>query len=494
MAKTPYQIHQEIEQEDAAEEYKQIIEKPELTPEEIWSIRPENFYEWRKKYDYPRILNYFSQKLNGFEDWKKESKLTDDLLMSFGISNCINPNPAKDKSKYIIEREWENEKSRFISYQNIDKKFYRLGPNPVKHKVISSFMGYIDWCNAKGIRIMEDWRDNGIISRPSKSNPVGYPDDIEVTILNGLKLLKVGGIEVQPDAFNLIKPKYFEFVNADRLKMKGRMATQGRELIFENSFLDNTQFEELDLGLVIISNCSMGNTLIVNSKLQQWQFNLSSATGKVYYTDLRMVSVFGGYFDLDCYDCTFDRVEARHNSKHNIGFEITYRTFKKVYAAQGDDKKAIEYFLLEKTMERQRIKKEIGLYPQTTLFKPTRKERLIVQAKHSIRTAISYGIHWLNNFYWGYGRKPFRVVRNSIGLIVFFGLLYWIDKGNINLPAHDTNFSFFDSLYYSTVTFTTLGYGDFTPHGYLKAISAIEACVGGLSLGFLVAAFSNFKY
>lgn len=494
MKKTPYQIHQEIEAERAAEELKSIIDKPMLEPHEIWEITPENFYQWRVKHDYPRILSFFSQNLKGFEDWKKETKFTDDLLISFGLSNCINPNPSKDKRKFIVERTWENEKTRFISYQNIDNKYYNLGPNPVNHKVVSSFIGYIDWCNSKGIRIMEDWRDNGIISRPSKSNPVGFPQAIEVTILNGLKLLKVGGIEVEPDAFNLIKPKYFEFVNAEYLKLSGRMATQGHQLIFENSFLDHLECENLDLALVVLNNCSISNLHISNSSLQQWQFNFCGVNGKAYDTDFRMVSIYGGYFNLDFNACTFYNVDARQSSKNDLSFENTYRTFKKIYAEHGDDKKAIEYFLLEKSMERQRIRKEIFLYPQASLFKQTKKEKLITQAKHSLLFTIKYFFLWLNDFYWGYGRKPFRVVRNSIGLIFLFALIYLMAHSNINMPPKETSFSFLDSIYYSTVTFTTLGYGDFTPSGFLRIVSAIEACLGGLSLGFLVAAFSNFKY
>jgi len=49
-------------------------------------------------------------------------------------------------------------------------------------------------------------------------------------------------------------------------------------------------------------------------------------------------------------------------------------------------------------------------------------------------------------------------------------------------------------LYFSTVTFTTLGYGDMSPMGWLRAVALIEAFFGALTIGFLVAGFSRSKY
>lgn len=490
----PYQIYQEAERERAAEELKAIINKPTLLPQEIWEITEENFYIWRAKHDYPRILQHFSNRLTGFEDWKKENKLDEAFLKSYGISNCINPNPARDKRKYVIEETWDNQKRKYISYQNIHGRYYNLGPKPVNHRLISTFVGYIDWCNFKGIKIMKDWIDNGIITRPAKSHPVGLPPAVEVSILDGLKLLKIGGIEIKPDSFGLIKPKYFEFVNADYLTLSGRIATAGRQLTFENSFIDNLICEDVDLAMVQFRNSSVRDFLAGNSSLQQWDFNFCGVNGKAYNTEFRIFSIYGGYFSLDFKDCTFDQVDARQASSNDLAYENTYRTFKKVYADQGNDKKAIEYFLFEKSMERQRIKQEIFAPPPLTPFSQTKKERLINTAKHALVNGLKFIAQWINNFYWGYGRKPLRVVRNSIGLIVLFSFVYFFEQKHIHFPEGQTSMSLWDSFYFSTVTFTTLGYGDFTPLGPIRIVTAIEACMGGLSFGFLVAAFSNFKY
>ncbi|WP_200813208.1 potassium channel family protein [Thalassococcus halodurans] len=48
-----------------------------------------------------------------------------------------------------------------------------------------------------------------------------------------------------------------------------------------------------------------------------------------------------------------------------------------------------------------------------------------------------------------------------------------------------------DHLYFSYVTFTTLGYGDIQPIGICRALSAVEAVSGYVFLGALVSAFAN---
>ncbi|WP_334545156.1 ion channel [Rhizobium leguminosarum] len=44
--------------------------------------------------------------------------------------------------------------------------------------------------------------------------------------------------------------------------------------------------------------------------------------------------------------------------------------------------------------------------------------------------------------------------------------------------------AFSDYLYYSTVTFTTLGYGDFRPCGPARLYAATEALFGGFFMPF----------
>lgn len=52
-------------------------------------------------------------------------------------------------------------------------------------------------------------------------------------------------------------------------------------------------------------------------------------------------------------------------------------------------------------------------------------------------------------------------------------------------PAGRVSRDYADALYYSVVTFTTLGYGDFYPRGVGRVLAGIEALTGYVILGLL---------
>ncbi|MEO0939180.1 MAG: potassium channel family protein [Pseudomonadota bacterium] len=45
-----------------------------------------------------------------------------------------------------------------------------------------------------------------------------------------------------------------------------------------------------------------------------------------------------------------------------------------------------------------------------------------------------------------------------------------------------------DAIYFSAVTFSTLGFGDFAPLGWSRSFAAVEALIGNVHLGFVVGA------
>lgn len=488
--KSPREIFENAEREQQKMELKEILDKPVLTSEEIWEISEENFFIWRKKYDYPRIIKHFNEKLNGFNEWKNEYSLDDEFLINYGISNCIKPNFHKDKLKYVIEREWNGEVTKSISFQNIDKKHYRLGPHKVNHKVIKSFIGYLDWCKGKKIKILPERRDNKILSLHSKSG-VGSPH-IEINILEGLTLLKVGGIKVKPSGWGILKTKYFEFVNADYLSFEGKLATQGKKLSFDYSFVDNLNCQNLDLALVEFNDSSVSELEIKDSNIQQWNFTRCNTSGKIRNSDFRFCNIYGGNFYVEFKNTSLFDSSARHSLNKELSFEGTYRTFKQAYSQQGDDSKAVLYFLLEKRIERLKVRKGI-LNPQFPkgLFIDKWIKRNLKKIFYGIANLIRYLFLVINNLFWGYGRKPIRIIGNSLFIILGFAFIYFLSKDCI---VSQKEINLVDSLYYSTTTFLTFGISDFNPIGDLKIAVLIEALFGGLSLGFLIAGFSNSKF
>jgi len=88
---------------------------------------------------------------------------------------------------------------------------------------------------------------------------------------------------------------------------------------------------------------------------------------------------------------------------------------------------------------------------------------------------------------FGYGERPVRVLVASAFIIIFCALLY-TQPGALKFREGPTEPSFRQSLYFSTTTFTTLGYGDFypSPHGFCRTLAMAEAVTGGCLMALFV--------
>jgi hypothetical protein len=75
-----------------------------------------------------------------------------------------------------------------------------------------------------------------------------------------------------------------------------------------------------------------------------------------------------------------------------------------------------------------------------------------------------------------------------------YGLGYWLFSGHFGvgeLRGAGAVASFTDCIYFSAVTFSTVGFGDLTPHGALRLIAGVEG-LNGLVLITWSASFTYF--
>ena len=102
------------------------------------------------------------------------------------------------------------------------------------------------------------------------------------------------------------------------------------------------------------------------------------------------------------------------------------------------------------------------------------------------------------DLFCGYGEAPLRIVGISICMILCCALLYAFTGLNYQgeIQVIDPNATIEENLnlllsclYYSVVTFTTLGYGDFAPIGISRAIAAFEAFTGSFTIALFVVVF-----
>jgi len=96
------------------------------------------------------------------------------------------------------------------------------------------------------------------------------------------------------------------------------------------------------------------------------------------------------------------------------------------------------------------------------------------------------------NGIFGYGEQPGKVIVSAILIILLFAFLFMTSGiSNVGIEQITSN-NFFDCMYFSTVTFTTLGYGDFRPlEGLGRILAGSEAFIGALMMALFVYTFAR---
>jgi len=89
-----------------------------------------------------------------------------------------------------------------------------------------------------------------------------------------------------------------------------------------------------------------------------------------------------------------------------------------------------------------------------------------------------------------YGESPLRVLGTSLSIIMIYSIIYWI-VGGITTGGSGFKASFPESFYFSAVTFTTLGYGDYQPIPDFQILAISEAFIGAFVLAFFVVVVSR---
>jgi len=89
------------------------------------------------------------------------------------------------------------------------------------------------------------------------------------------------------------------------------------------------------------------------------------------------------------------------------------------------------------------------------------------------------------NALWGYGEKPWRLALvMAFNIILFGSLLHWVDP----LPGKN----WWEHVYFSAITYLTVGYGDLAPHSPLaQMLSVVCAAAGIATFGMLIASVTK---
>ena len=106
----------------------------------------------------------------------------------------------------------------------------------------------------------------------------------------------------------------------------------------------------------------------------------------------------------------------------------------------------------------------------------------------------------LVDMFCGYGEEPQRVIGFSLLMVIgcaalYFGVGVKGPEGKIGFDPQAGLFAniehFLNCVYYSVVTFTTLGYGDIAPTGIARPVAALQAFSGAFMMALFVAVFGK---
>src|SRR6185295_1935455 len=458
------QMLNELEQNDI-ELFEKIKNNPKPDILDLWALSEKRFVEWRRLNDFPILLTHFDKTLQLFKEWKTENKLSNETIIKCGEVTPFLENKRfskKDKTLYLSKQIWQGEEQIFVAHQKIVGEKSEFGQT-YTYELIQPFISYLDWLKAKN-------NSQSILNINSR-NATGHEMErvwIHADVYapkSDFELLKMGGIELPRNGFGILfRGKRLEFANLCGLKLNGEVPFGSLgNLSCSYCACDNWLAENFDMALLDLDHCSVDNFTLANSKIRQWRLYDCNVSGDFFNSKLYRVQIFGGNFNPVLQDCTLSDSHIQSDPNILDANYNGYKSFKKIYQSQGDDDIARHYFIRENEFVRNSLK------------------------------GWNYFTKSLSYYYWEYGRKPHRIIYLSMGIIIFFGAIYWINSDLISANTINKNFNFGDSLYFSTITFTTLGYGDFSPIGWLKILSAIEAFTGVVNMGFLIAGYSNNK-
>ena len=237
---------------------------------------------------------------------------------------------------------------------------------------------------------------------------------------------------------------------------------------------DDCVFDEGDFSDAYIQYVSFRRVNLDNVKFSGAQMEFAYLS-EAYWTEPENRGILRRLYDrLAVYDVRYvirEEYEARslEDPEEKIRAyrraEGTYRRIKHSLTNEGAYDTAGEFYIHEMRMKRMRY----------------RLER---------RWAKWIGM-WIYALMTGYGEKWRNVILFALTVILSFALVYY-SFGAItsdSSPGHHPSFQ--ECLYFSVVTFTTLGYGDYRPLVQYQLLAVSEAFTGAFTIALFVLVFGR---
>jgi hypothetical protein len=141
-------------------------------------------------------------------------------------------------------------------------------------------------------------------------------------------------------------------------------------------------------------------------------------------------------------------------------------------------------------------RRAVAAYDQCGLFAEASRlayRQLCLKMRHARHLGLPWLLRLELYLYWaaaGFGYRPLRVIGAAALIVLCYGFVYWLTGGVVHNGAREP-LDLWRAIYFSGVTFATVGYGDFIPAPHARLLALTEGFLGVFSMGLFVAVLAN---
>ena len=432
------------------------------------NLSADDFNKIRRDSDYPKLYELFMRKLPHFEEWMTVQGVTREMMFEHGLARFI----ISDATLWhCVQRDknylWDD---GVMNFQERKKSGWI--------KEYKSFMPYFLWLRKK--------IDNNEYRKIRSSFRIDSFRQNHHYFMNEVPLRNIGGSMVVHQAF--LAGKLLDFISMDQLTLVNPHNNQHLYLYCSSAVnlrivggIPFVKFRECKLSEIQTNNNGL---VLENGSYQELSFSRCDVDLRLSSANMMHMNVHNCNFNAVCDFARFDsqcKFTYDRNDKFSYQSESDfYKEVTNLFADSNDYTQAGEYYyrkrkalMLESVFSWKHISNE--------KFRMSKKEKRIFNIKTFFK-----GIADVFNFLcWGFGEKPSRaLVISFVVILLSSGVYYFNEKSSTQTLT--------ESLYFSIVSFTTLGFGDITQKtGFLRLFSALESLSGLVLMGLFLAGYAS---
>jgi len=268
-----------------------------------------------------------------------------------------------------------------------------------------------------------------------------------------------------------LEKAYFGGANLENAYLKGANLKGAylRGAILKNSRLDSTCLENAEMLGADLQNAKLWNSNLTGAKLQNSNLRNAEFNEKTVLFDVNLYQSKIDNSTLKFAYANLDKIVLQEKNKVYKKAKEVYRALKNYFRQEGMYDISGEYYYKEKLME--------------------------AKCNWKDKKYFKWIFNILLNLVAGYGERPLNVLIWWISIIFGNSFIYYFFSGiyngiAINIASYSPKY--LEALYFSIVTFTTLGFGDLAPKpGFFQIIASIEAILGAIFMAMFIYVFAR---